>query len=194
MELGADRTLPGKFSAAIAALTLAFSRGCGSDVNTDDILMVALRQLSPGEFCLICIFNWSLKSLTITLEVQKTFISEVYRALPVNCNFTAEHDKLMNYPYIPRCLSLQASLGFKGKLKRRSLASTVPWAILQLRHASVLFAYFFQYNKGGQKEAHDPGEFDKENSLKGSTTNCVLQMSYAWYWAILSGPWISHTT
>ncbi|KUM56808.1 hypothetical protein ACN42_g10402 [Penicillium freii] len=37
------------FSAAIAALTLAFSRGCGVDFNTDDILMVALGQLSPGE-------------------------------------------------------------------------------------------------------------------------------------------------
>ncbi|QQK46771.1 Mediator complex, subunit Med16 [Penicillium digitatum] len=124
------------FSAAIAALTLAFSRGCGVDFNTDDILMVALGQLSP--------------------EAQITFISEVYRALPVNCNFTAEQDKLMSHPYIPRCLSLQAGLGFKGRLKRRNLSSAVPWASLQLRHASVLFAYFFQYNKGGQTESHDP--------------------------------------
>lgn len=45
--ISTDQVL-GKFSAAIAALTLAFSRGCGGDVNTDDILMVALRQLSPG--------------------------------------------------------------------------------------------------------------------------------------------------
>ncbi|KGO75909.1 Mediator complex, subunit Med16 [Penicillium italicum] len=124
------------FSVAIAALTLAFSRGCGVDFNTDDILMVALGQLSP--------------------EAQITFISEVYRALPVNCNFTAEQDKLMSHPYIPRCLSLQAGLGFKGRLKRRNLSSAVPWASLQLRHASVLFAYFFQYNKGGQTESHDP--------------------------------------
>jgi mediator of RNA polymerase II transcription subunit 16 len=52
---------------------------------------------------------------------------------------------------------LQAALGFVGRFNRRPLASAVPWAILQLRHASVLFAYFFQYNKGGQSEAHDPG-------------------------------------
>lgn len=38
-----------KFSAAVAALTLAFCRGCGGDSNTDDIVMVSLRQLSPGE-------------------------------------------------------------------------------------------------------------------------------------------------
>ncbi|OGE56422.1 hypothetical protein PENARI_c003G08846 [Penicillium arizonense] len=125
-----------KFSAAVAALTVAFCRGCGSECNTDDVLMVALRQLTP--------------------EAQTTFISEVYRALPVNCNFTADQEKLMSHPYIPRCLSLQAALGYKGRLKRRSLASSVPWAILQLRHSSVLFAYFFQYNKGVQPETHDP--------------------------------------
>ncbi|OQD89518.1 hypothetical protein PENANT_c002G09063 [Penicillium antarcticum] len=125
-----------KFSAAVAALTVAFCRGCGSECNTDDVLMVALRQLSP--------------------EAQTTFISEVYRALPVNCNFTADQEKLMSHPYIPRCLSLQAALGYKGRLKRRNLTSSVPWAILQLRHSSVLFAYFFQYNKGVQPETHDP--------------------------------------
>lgn len=137
---------------------MAFSRGCGVDFNTDDILVVALGQLSPGEYSEdLC--NNIIKTLTTPKEAQTTFISEVYRALPVNCNFTAEQDKLMSHPYIPRCLSLQAGLGFKGRLKRRNLSSAVPWASLQLRHASVLFAYFFQYNKGGQTESHDPGEF-----------------------------------
>ncbi|KAJ5898231.1 Mediator complex subunit Med16 [Penicillium tannophilum] len=125
-----------KFSSAIAALTLAFSRGCGAEVNTDDILMVALKQLTP--------------------EAQSTFIGEVYRALPVNCNFTVETEKLMTHPYIPRCLSLQAALGYKGRLKRRGLPSAVPWAIIQLRHAAVLIAYFFQHGNKGQSEAHDP--------------------------------------
>jgi hypothetical protein len=44
-----DQVPTGKFSAAIAALTLAFSRGSGSDANTDDILMIVLGQLSPGK-------------------------------------------------------------------------------------------------------------------------------------------------
>lgn len=125
-----------KFSSAIAALTLAFSRGCGAEVNTDDILMVALRQLSA--------------------EAQATLITEVFRALPVNCNFTVDQEKLMTHPYIPKCLSLQSSLGYRGKSKRRTLASSVPWAIVQLRHASVLFAFFFQHTKGSPNEAHDP--------------------------------------
>ncbi|PYH92172.1 mediator of RNA polymerase II transcription subunit 16 [Aspergillus ellipticus CBS 707.79] len=125
-----------KFSAAIAALTLAYCRGCGSEVNTDDILLILIRQLSS--------------------DAQTTFINEVYRALPINCNFTVEQDKLMNHPYIPRCLSIQAALGFNDKHKPRSFASSVSWSILQLRHASILYPFFFQYNKGGiQPEPHD---------------------------------------
>ncbi|KAJ5279815.1 Mediator complex subunit Med16 [Penicillium angulare] len=125
-----------KFSSAVAALTLGFSRGCGAEVNTDDILMVALRLLRQ--------------------ETQSVFIGEVYRALPVNCNFTVETEKLMTHPYIPRCLSLQAALGFKGRLKRRGLASSVTWTTLQLRHAAVLIAYFFQHGNKGQSDASDP--------------------------------------
>lgn len=40
--------LSGKFSAAVASLALAFCRGCGSDINTDDILVILVRQLTPG--------------------------------------------------------------------------------------------------------------------------------------------------
>ncbi|KAL4809606.1 mediator of RNA polymerase II transcription subunit 16 [Aspergillus unguis] len=126
-----------KFSAAIASLTLAFCRGCGGEVNTDDILLILLRQLSS--------------------DAQTAFLNEVYRALSINCNFTTEHDKLMSHPYIPRALSIQAALGFKGRYKARSIASNVPWAIIQLRQAAIIYPFFFQYNKGPQgPEPHDP--------------------------------------
>ncbi|KAL2817830.1 mediator complex, subunit Med16 [Aspergillus granulosus] len=126
-----------KCSAAIAALTLAFCRGCGGEVNTDEILLILVRQLSP--------------------EYQAGFINEVYRALTINCNFTTEQDKLMNHPYIPRALSIQAALGFTGKFKSRTITSAVPWAILQLRQAAFIYPFFFQYNKGVQAaEPHDP--------------------------------------
>jgi mediator of RNA polymerase II transcription subunit 16 len=120
----------------------------------------------------------STKSADNPEEAQTTFISEVYRALPVNCNFTADQEKLMSHPYIPRCLSLEAALGYKGRLKRRTLASSVPWAILQLRHSSVLFAYFFQYNKGVQPETHDPGkpEHPRNSSNQLLTTKDVLRL------------------
>ncbi|CAK45284.1 uncharacterized protein An08g02480 [Aspergillus niger] len=89
-------------------------------------------------------------------NAQITFINEVYRALPINCNFTVEQEKLMNHPYIPKCLSIQAALGFADKYKPRSFASSVSWSILQLRHAAILYPFFFQYNKGIQAEPHDP--------------------------------------
>ena len=119
--------------------------------------MVALRQLSSGE--LVFDSPWKLCTATDNkLDAQATFIGEVFRALPVNCNFTVEQEKLMTHPYIPRCVSLQAALGFRGRLQRRNLSSAVPWAILQLRHAAVLIAYFFQHGNKGQGEAHDPGK------------------------------------
>ncbi|KAL2832149.1 mediator complex, subunit Med16 [Aspergillus cavernicola] len=126
-----------KFSAAIAALTLAFCRGCGGEFNTDDLLLILMRQLS--------------------LDAQTVFLNEVYRALSINCNFTTEQDKLMSHPYIPRALSIQAALGFNNKYKARNITSAVPWAILQLRQAAIIYPFFFQYNKGVQTaEPHDP--------------------------------------
>lgn len=49
-SLGAEEGLfdENKFSAAVASLTLTFCRGCGSDINTDDILVILMRQLNAG--------------------------------------------------------------------------------------------------------------------------------------------------
>ena len=86
-------------------------------------------------------------------------VNEIYHALPVNCNFTEEQDKLMNHPYITKCLSIQTTLGFHSKYKPRDLVSAIPFAILNLRHASMLFAYFFHYNRGPQPEPSDSSKF-----------------------------------
>ncbi|KAJ1714501.1 mediator of RNA polymerase II transcription subunit 16 [Aspergillus flavus] len=136
-----------KFSAAVASLTLAFCRGCGSEFNTDDILLILKRQASP--------------------DAQISFINEVYRALGVNCNYTQENDKLMSHQYLPKCLSVQAALGFIDKYKSRNFASNVPWTILQLRHASVLYALFLQYLKGGVQA--EPPDADAIRILLGNT-------------------------
>lgn len=66
----------------------------------------------------------------------------------------------MQHPYVPRCLSLQAALGFQNFQTPRGLPYSVPWAILQLRHASLLFAFFFQYSKQPKdNESLDHGMF-----------------------------------
>ncbi|EED24095.1 RNA polymerase II Mediator complex subunit Sin4, putative [Talaromyces stipitatus ATCC 10500] len=134
----------GKNSIGIIALSLAFCRGCAIEYNTDDLLVTISSQLSS--------------------EAQNVFVNEVYRALPINCNFSVEQEKPMQNPYVPRCLSLQAALGFQSSYTPRGLPSSVPWAILHLRHASLLFAFFFSYSKA-----------PKENE---TLDHDVLQMVY----------------
>ena len=106
--------------------------------------------------------------LTLATEAHSAFISEVYRALPVNCNFSAEQEKLMSHPYVPRCLSLQAALGFRGRLQTRRISSAVPWAVLQFRHAAMLCVYFFQNAKGVQGETFDPGKRRNDHEMSRS--------------------------
>ncbi|OKL60129.1 Mediator of RNA polymerase II transcription subunit 16 [Talaromyces atroroseus] len=100
-------------------------------------------------------------------NARNVFINEVYRALPINCNFSIEQDKSMQHPYIPRCLSMQAALGFQNYFTPRSLPSSVSWSILHLRHASLLFAFFFQYSKA-PKESESPDR-DFLRMVQGNT-------------------------
>ncbi|KAH8697294.1 putative RNA polymerase II mediator complex subunit Sin4 [Talaromyces proteolyticus] len=136
-----------KYSAGIAALALAFGRGCASEYNTDDLLTILIRNLSP--------------------DAQNAFINEVYRALPISCNFTTEQEKLMQHQYIPRCLSVQAALGFQNHFAPRNLPSSVAWAILNLRHTSVLFAFFLGYTKTAKE--HEPFDNDVLRMIYGNT-------------------------
>ncbi|KAL5357003.1 mediator complex, subunit Med16 [Aspergillus floccosus] len=66
----------GLFDETIASLTMAFCRAVGSDMNSDDILIILRQQLSA--------------------DAQSMFMHGVYRALPVNCDFTLENDKLVS--------------------------------------------------------------------------------------------------
>lgn len=72
----------------------------------------------------------------------------------------------MSHQYLPRCLSIQAALGFKDKYKARTFASNVPWTIIQLRHASVLYALFLQSIKGPQNEPPDAGMINPPNLIR----------------------------
>ena len=94
--------------------------------------------------------------MLIISDTQKTFITEVYRALAMDVDFTVEQDKLMNNQFVQKCLSMQAVLGFNTRYTPRGLAAAVPWVTLNLRHVSILFAYFLHITKAG-KEA-DPGK------------------------------------
>jgi hypothetical protein len=87
------------------------------------------------------------------------FIHGAYRALPVNCEFTLEGDKLLSNQYILRCLSIHAAMGYTNKYKARSFASNIPWTIIQIRHVAMIYGLFLQCTKGAQGEPPDPGMF-----------------------------------
>ncbi|EEP78562.1 predicted protein [Uncinocarpus reesii 1704] len=94
------------------------------------------------------------------------FVTEIYQALSMNTDFTIEQDKLMNNPYIQKCLSMQAALGFNGQFQPRSLTAALSWFILQLRQISILFAYFLHFNKSGSdSECHEPGMVPEHHEL-----------------------------
>jgi mediator of RNA polymerase II transcription subunit 16 len=64
----------------------------------------------------------------------------------------------MQHHYVPRCLSMQAALGFQNHFTSRSLSSSVAWSILNFRHASILFVYFLTYSKTFKdQEPYDHG-------------------------------------
>lgn len=73
-------------------------------------------------------------------------------------NVTIEQEKLMNNPYILKCFSMQAALGFKNRLERRNLAAAVPWLTLQLRQISILLTYLHFNKASAEVECHDPGK------------------------------------
>jgi mediator of RNA polymerase II transcription subunit 16 len=150
--------LKDKTSATIASLVLAFARACGHDNSTDDIVAVALRQMTPGTRKPP---QNGMPAILTAPDLQNLFIHDVYRALPMNVDFTVEQEKLMTNPYIVKSLGMQAALGFKSCYVRRDLTAVVPWIILNLRHISVLITFFFQYTNKGAKEAdlHEPGEY-----------------------------------
>ncbi|KAL1954471.1 hypothetical protein VTO42DRAFT_1147 [Malbranchea cinnamomea] len=129
--------IDGKFSCALAALALAFGRACGNDATFEDILLIAKRQLNS--------------------DTLKALVAEAYASLGINLDFTAEQDKLMNNPFIQKCLSLQGALGSDSSSPhRRSLSSAVPWYTLQLRQLSVLLAYCCHFTKSGGLECYEP--------------------------------------
>lgn len=91
---------------------------------------------------------------------EHVFLSEIYRHLNVNADHSMDpqHDKLLRQTIIQRCLSVQASLGYKGERSHRTLTGKLAWTVLNLRMTSMTFAIAF--NKGGGPGGASGGEND----------------------------------
>jgi mediator of RNA polymerase II transcription subunit 16 len=93
----------------------------------------------------------------------------------LNVDFTIDQEKLMNNPYVQKCLSLQAALGSTPSPYHRSPSSAVAWFTIQLRETSILFAYFCYCTKNGEMESYDAGRrgFSTKSDPITRTNDCV---------------------
>lgn len=138
--------------AAITAFALLFCISSMSHNNNDDLLAV------------IQLFRNRLSDPQVNARhsgsFEHVFLSEIYRHLNVNADHSMDpqHDKLFRQTIIQRCLSVQASLGYKGERSHRTLTAKLAWTVLNLRMTSMTFAIAF--NKGGGPGAAGGGETD----------------------------------
>ena len=78
-------------------------------------------------------------------NIKASVLSEIYRVLGIIVDFSVDPqlDQLFKNSTIQRCLSMQASLGYHGESKPRSLPSKVAWTILKLRITALILTGAF---------------------------------------------------
>ncbi|MCJ1479591.1 mediator complex subunit [Lambiella insularis] len=149
------------FTEKVAAAFVLHNAMAGySNNNNDDLLMTMqeyMRQLTSDQ---------SPESLALRNKMEKDFLSDLYRTLGINLDQSTDpqSEKLLRYPMLQRCLSLQAALGISGDKGTRSITSKVAWALMNLRMFSLTFAFAFA--KSGNA-ADGSGELSKPEVLHG---------------------------
>lgn len=138
--------------AATIAFALLFCISSMSHNNNDDLL--AVIQLFRNQM------SNSHVHAGLSESFEHVFLSEIYRHLNVNTDHSMDpqHDKLFRHTIIQRCLSVQASLGYKGERGHRNLTAKLAWTVLNLRWTSMTFAVAF--NKGSGPGGAGGGESD----------------------------------
>lgn len=101
---------------------------------------------------------------------ERTFLVEIYRVLNVNVDHSIKPqlEQLFRNPMIQRCLAMQMSLTYQGERKHRSLPAKVAWTFLNLRYASLIFAWACKRpsgDPGGESDMMKPGELPFCNPL-----------------------------
>lgn len=146
-------------AALVRAATTAFVRqhsiACSSHGHHDDLIAVMRSFLiQHSSLC----FQHGLTEGS----VERTFLVEIYRVLGVNIDHSIDPqpEQLFRNQLIQRCLAMQMSLSYQGERKHRSLPAKVAWAFLNLRYASLIFAWAFKKpsgDPGGESDIMKPG-------------------------------------
>lgn len=86
----------------------------------------------------------------------------------VDFSIKPQPEHMFRNPTIQRCLAMQVSLSYQGEKKHRSLPAKVAWTFLNLRYASMMFAWLWKKPTGdsaGESEMMKPGKLPFCNSL-----------------------------
>ncbi|KAI5302229.1 hypothetical protein KEM56_000899 [Ascosphaera pollenicola] len=125
-------------SRIVAALALEYARNCGSSHLSDDLIALARK-----------IFKHQ--------STRLLFIREVYRAMPIIVDINDEkHNQFLSNQFVPKCLGLQAAIGFKSLYEVREPSAIVGWIALNIRQVTIIFSYIFRwFKKGNNAEFYD---------------------------------------
>lgn len=123
------------------------------NINNDDLLMTIntfMRQLTSDK---------KPESKAQCKIMEANLLTEMYKTLKINPDrsLDAQHEKLLRYPIIQRCFSLQAALGYRVISKKRSLPSKLAWTLLNLRMIALSFAFAFLKTSGAEMDLSSPG-------------------------------------
>lgn len=114
-------------------------------------------------------------------ELEHDILSEVYRVLGVNVDYSAEpqQDKLFRNPMIRGCLSLQASFGFRGVQKQQTLTAKIASTTLNLRLATQTLTFMFNNiikpnsaGSSGESDLAKPGTSSERNKAPHILQDC----------------------
>lgn len=113
-------------------------------------MLVLYPYFNPLSFCLYKEkkkkknVNFPLTFPTATRRLQ--LLREVYHALPIFAELHDErHGQILNNQFVPKCLGLQAALGFKSLYQPRELSASIAWLALTLRQITIIFSVVFKW-------------------------------------------------
>lgn len=142
--------------AAATAFVRQHAVACSNHGHHNDLL--AIIQLFLAQHPTLCSPDGLNES-----GFERTFLIEIFRALNVNVDHSIKPqlEQMFRNPMIQRCLAMQLSLSYQGERKHRPLPAKVAWTFLNLRYASMVFAWLCKKPSGevaGESDMMKPGK------------------------------------
>ena len=123
------------------AFIMQFSIVCSSYGHYDDLSAVMQQFLK----------HYLIEDSQQTLTFVSIFLRDMYRVLSLNVDYSGDvkTEFFLKNGLYQKTLSMQASLGYRGAERHRSLSSKIAYATLQLRWAALTFAMGVKPNPHG---------------------------------------------